>query len=200
MGAGHGDKDQVPWIMRDSSWSRVGLGVAAVLFALAPVVRRRATRVTLLTYLQLPIYMIHLYEEHRHGGFKRELNALVPPTVGHLGDRTNFLIHVPIVWGIHVAVTTLAATIAPVLGLFAPYLAVVNAMVHLVTALGKRRYNAGLGTALALFFPIGLYNIRAIGRATGATPRMHLAAASMGIGGQLLVVALLLLGRRRPQT
>src|SRR4051794_34123866 len=87
------DGEQTPWLMRDTSWSRLGLPLAAGLLALTPAVSRRATRTVLLTYLQLPIYMFHQYEEHGHGAFKREINALVPPASGHLTDRTIFWVN-----------------------------------------------------------------------------------------------------------
>lgn len=101
---------QSPLFMRDTSWSRVGLPLAAGLLVLAPLVRRRVGRATLLVYLQLPAYMLHQYEEHGHGAFKREMNALLPPTVGRLTDRNIFLTNVVGVWGSDVAATALAAT------------------------------------------------------------------------------------------
>jgi hypothetical protein len=190
------DEKQVPWLIRDTSWSRVGLPLAAGLLALAQTVRRRATRATLLTYLHLPAYMLHQYEEHGHGAFKREINALVPPTIGHLTDRTIFWINIPGVWGVDGAATALAATRRPAAGLIAPYLAIVNGAIHIGMALKQRRYNPGLGTALALFLPFGLYSLRAIGRDTGATRRAHLAALAVALGLHLLTAVGMLQGRR----
>jgi hypothetical protein len=39
--------------------------------------------------------------------------------------------------------------------LSAIYLVLVNGLIHVFAAIGKRAYNPGLWTALALFFPIG---------------------------------------------
>jgi hypothetical protein len=43
----------------------------------------------------------------------------------------------------------------PGFGLIAVYLAVVNAVVHLVAAVALRAYNPGLWTAILLFLPLG---------------------------------------------
>jgi len=174
--------------MRDTSWSRVGLPLAAGLLVLAPLVRRWVGRATLLVYLQLPVYMLHQYEEHGHGAFKREMNALLPPTVGRLTDRNIFLTNVVGVWGSDVAATALAATIAPSAGLVAPYLAVVNAVLHLASALRSRRYNPGLATALLLFLPFGAYSIRAIGTEVRAARRAHGLSLATALALHLLVV------------
>jgi uncharacterized protein with HXXEE motif len=194
-----GDESFLTWFMQDTHWSRTGVPLAAGLFLTAPLVRRGASRATLLTYLQLPVYLLHQYEEHGHGAFKRYINALIPPTVGHLTDGAIFWINIPGVWGYDGLATTLAATGRPRAGLLAPYLAVMNAAIPIGAALKQRRYNPGLGTALALFLPFGMYSIRAIGRDTAATPRDHLRALGLAIGLRGLAVALILKGRNPPQ-
>ncbi|HEX5504874.1 MAG TPA: HXXEE domain-containing protein [Thermomicrobiales bacterium] len=190
-----GDESFLAWFMQDTHWSRTGVPLAAGLLLLAPLVRRGVTRSTLLAYLQLPVYMLHQYEEHGHGAFKRDVNALVPPTVGHLTDGAIFWINILGVWGVDGLATALAATSRPGAGLLAPYLAVANAAIHVGVALKQRRYNPGLGTALALFLPFGAYSIRAIGRDTAATPRAHLRALGLALGLHGIAVALILAGR-----
>ena len=188
MGNDVAGERQTLWFVRDTSWSRVGLPLAAVLLALSPLVRRRADRATVLTYLQLPVYMLHQYEEHGHGAFKRGMNALVPPSVGRLTDRNIFLTNIVGVWGVDAAATVLAATTTPAAGLLAPYLAVVNALLHLATALRSRRYNPGLATALLLFLPFGAYSIRTIGREVRAARRAHGLSLAAANALHLLVV------------
>ena len=171
------------WFMRDTSWSRLGLGLAAGLLALAPVVRRRAGRASLLVYLQLPVYMLHQYEEHGHGAFQREMNVIIPPTVGRLSHGNIFLSNVLGVWATDAAAVILAAKGSPAAALLAPYLAVVNAFLHIASSLRLRRYNPGLGTALVLFLPFGVYSIRAIGQEIRATRRAH----ALGLVGALVL-------------
>lgn len=178
----------VRWFMRDTAWSRAGLPLAVALAALAPLVRRRAGRAAMLTVLQLPAYMVHQYEEHGRGAFKREMNALVPPQVGRLTDRNIFWSNIGGVWGVDAAAFALAATATPSAGLLPPYLAVINAMLHLATALRQRRYNPGLATALSLFVPFGAYSIRAIGKEIDAPHRAHALSIAAAIGLHLLVL------------
>ena len=78
------------WFQRDTHWSRAGLPLAAAFLILAPIARRGLGRGAFLVYLQLPIYMLHQYEEHGHGAFQREINALLPPRLGRLTDRDIF--------------------------------------------------------------------------------------------------------------
>lgn len=187
MGAGFGGGQRGPWLVRDTTWSRIGLALAAGLVAAAPRVRRRAGDVASLAYLQLPAYMLHQYEEHGHGAFKREMNALLPPRVGRLTDGNIFLSNILGVWGVDIA-ATVAATRTPAAALLAPYLSVVNAGLHIGSALGTRRYNPGLWTALALFLPLGIASIRAIGRETRASARAHGLCLAAAIALHLLVV------------
>jgi hypothetical protein len=183
------------WFMSDTTWSRLGLGLAGGLLALAPLVRRRAGHATLLTYLQLPAYMLHQYEEHGHGAFKREMNTLLPPGVGRLTDCNIFLSNVIGVWATDAAALILAARGSSIAGLLPSYLAVVNAFLHIAPTLGLRRYTPGLVTALALFLPFGGYSIRAIGRDTRVTRRDH--AVSVAIALVLHVGVVLLVARER---
>lgn len=177
----------VPWIMRDTSWSRLGLALALGLLLLAPAVGRYATRATLLVYLQLPVYMLHQYEEHGHGAFKRAMNALLPPRFGRLTDGNIFVGNVVGVWGVDAVALALAARVAPPAGLAAVYLALLNALLHLGGALVTRRYNPGLATALLLFLPLGVYSVGAIGREGGASWRAHGLGLAVALALHLLV-------------
>lgn len=194
---GRRDWDQVPWFMRDANWSRVGLAAAIGLLTLAPLVHRRASKATFWTYIQLPIYMIHLFEEHRHGEFKREFNELAPPQLGYLSNGANFLVHVPIVWGFDAASTAVAATAYPAGGIGAPYLTLFNGLFHVAMALLTRRTNAGIWTAIGLMLPLGGYGVWAVGRETKATPLVQVGTLGLGIGGHLLLLGLMILDRRR---
>ncbi len=178
------DAEHFPaWFVRDIHWSRAGLPLAVALLLLAPVARRALSRAAFLIYLQLPIYLLHQYEEHGHGAFKRAINAMLPPGLGPLTDRAIFWINVPGVWGVDAAALALAAGTTPANALVAPYLAILNGALHAAVAAKTRRYNPGLWTALALLIPVGACSVRAIGRASGATRRAHAA----GIAGALLL-------------
>ncbi len=89
----------IAWIMEDTHWSRAGLVSARLLSLLGPLVRGGTGRTVSLVYHQLPIYMLHQYEEHGHGAFKREVNRSLPSNRAPLTDRKIFWINIAGVWG-----------------------------------------------------------------------------------------------------
>lgn len=162
------------WIVQETHWSRAGLAMAAILLAQAPALRRGLDRVSFLVYLQLPIYMIHQYEEHAHGAFEEDINRmLLRPRGRRVTDARVFWINILGVWGMDTVALYLARFARPALGLIAPYLAVVNGLTHVAAALKQRRYNPGLWTSLLLFLPFGGGAIRGIARACSATRGDH---------------------------
>ena len=110
-----------------------------------------------LTFLFLPLYMLHQYEEHDADRFRRFFNATLGQGREVLTPAAVFMINVPGVWGVIALAAYLSAWAAPGLGLIAVYLALVNALVHVGHAALFRRYNPGLGTALAVFLPVGVW-------------------------------------------
>lgn len=186
------------WWVRDTHWSRAGLPLAAGLLLLAPLVGRRVNRATFLVYLQLPAYMLHQYEEHAHGAFKRAANRILPANIGHFTDSNIFWSNVLGVWGTDGAALALARYVGPGAGLVAPYVAIVNGLLHVAMALRTRRYNPGLWTALLLLLPVGGYGARTIARSARSSSR----AQAGGLGAALLLHLLVILsavlsGRQR---
>ncbi len=189
----------VDWIVRDTHWSRAGLPLAMVLLLIAPVVRRGMGRAPFLVYLQLPVYMLHQYEEHAHGAFKADANRSLRPRGRRLTDRKIFWVNILGVWGVDVCALYLARYTKPANGLVAPYLAVVNGLAHTGRAIKERRYNPGLWTSLLLLLPIGSSSAYAIARISPAAR----GAQVRGLGASILLhvlVAFSILqgGRERP--
>lgn len=112
-----------------------------------------------LTFLHLPMYMLHQYEEHDKDRFRIFFNETIGGGKEVLSPLAVFMINVPGVWGVIAIATYLAANINIGLGLIAVYLAVVNGLVHIAHALLFKRYNPGLITGTVLFLPIGAYTI-----------------------------------------
>lgn len=139
------------------NWVYGGALAGVLLLAMFPLLTDGWAETLQLTFLFLPLYMIHQYEEHDADRFRLFFNA----TIGHgqqvLTPAAVFVINVPGVWGVIALATYLSAWVAPGLGLIAVYLAVVNAVVHVVQAALLRRYNPGLGTAVVIFLPVGAY-------------------------------------------
>jgi hypothetical protein len=187
------------WFVQDIHWSRTGIPLAGALLLLAPFVRRAVGRAPFLVYLQWPVYLLHQYEEHGHGAFKREVNRVLPPSFGRLTDQTIFWVNVPMLWGVDVAATYLARFVGPGAGLVAPYLAVVNGLIHVGVAVRTRRYNAGLWTGLLLLLPVGGASALAIGRIARVPRAAHGRGLAASILLHLLTIALIMRNRQRPR-
>lgn len=187
------------WFVQDTHWSRAGIPLAAALLLLAPFVRRGLGRAPFLVYLQWPVYLLHQYEEHGHGAFKREVNRLLPPAFGRLTDQTIFVVNIPGVWGVDIAATSLARFVGPGAGLAAPYLAIVNGLIHVGAAVKTRRSNPGLWTGLLLLLPMGGAGALAIGRIARVPRAAHGRGLAAAVLLHLLTIALIVRNRQRQQ-
>jgi hypothetical protein len=171
------------WFVRDQHWARVGLPMAVILLLLSPLFAPALGVAAFLVFLQLPIYMLHQYEEHGHGAFKAFVNATRPLDAPPLSDRKIFWINILGVWVVDLVALFVARFGRSAYGLVAPYVAVVNGLLHIGMALRQRRYNPGLWTSLLLFIPIGGGAIVGISRACAASKRHH----GIGLAGALLL-------------
>ncbi len=154
------------WFLHN--WSRAALPLGTILLLLAPFMRNGMSAPVFLTFLLLPLYMIHQYEEHAHGRFKDFVNAMLAHGQEKITDVPIFWVNIIGVWVIDLAVLYGAAYVRPALGLIAAYSTVVNGLLHVVMAIRQRRYNPGLWTSALLFLPVGGYALYAISQNSGA--------------------------------
>jgi len=166
-----------------ANWSRAALPTAILLFLLSPFLLRGISVALWLVFLQLPVYMLHQYEEHAHNAFRDFVNRMLGGGKVVLGDTAIFWINIGGVWALDMALIYLAAYVNSVFGLLAIYLTLVNGLLHIVMAVAQRRYNPGLWTSIVLFLPVGGY---ALYRVTQDT-RPALAAQLLGVGVALLI-------------
>lgn len=171
----------VPWFVRDQQWARAGLPLAIILGLLGPFVRPALGKARFLIFLQLPVYLLHQFEEHGHGRFKAYVVRLFPRARG-VSDENICIVNVG-VWVIDLAALYLARFDRLALSLIAPYLAVVNGILHLVAGVRARRYNPGLLTGVLLLLPVGGVSLVRVARASQATRRDHI----FGLGGAIFV-------------
>jgi hypothetical protein len=127
----------LPWFVRDQQWARVGLPLAVVLGFLGPFLRPALGQYRFLIFLHLPVYMLHQFEEHAHGTFEAYVARMFPRARG-LSDENICIVNVG-VWAINLAALYLARFDRLDLSLRAPYLALVNGILHLVFAVRARR-------------------------------------------------------------
>lgn len=140
-------------------WVYGGFLAGLALLVLFPLVAADWPEPLRLTFLFLPIYMLHQYEEHDGDRFRRSFNETIGKGREVLTPAAVFIVNVPGVWGVIIAACYLTAKINPGLGLIAVYLAVVNAVAHAGQAIARRAYNPGLITALVVFLPVGAYTL-----------------------------------------
>jgi hypothetical protein len=156
------------WLLRQ--WQYAGFLTAILLLLLLPLWAFETGIVLALVYLQLPLYMLHQLEEHAGDRFRRFVNDRMAGGRDALTPMATLVINVVGVWLLDLISLYLAFFVSPGFGLIAVYLAVVNAVVHLVAAIILRAYNPGLWTAILLFLPLGacsLYVLTSAGAGLG---------------------------------
>ena len=182
------------WLL--TNWSRAGLVMAVMLLALAPLIFWRTGVVFTLVFLQLPVYMIHQYEEHSHGQFKKYLADSMGGGREILTGLDIFWINIGMVWALDLAVLYAANFYGWKLGMIAVYLSTFNAVTHIVVAVRNREYNPGLWTSLVLFLPVGVASLYAITAQTDATLPDHATMLAAAIAGHVGIIGLALYRRR----
>jgi hypothetical protein len=175
------------WLVRQWQWPVATLFAAWFLLAILPIVVASAGWPLALVFVQLPLYMLHQWEEHRGDRFRLYANRVIGGGREALTRRATFWINCLGVWAVDLAAIYLAWTFGPGAGLVAGYLAVVNSILHIGPAIARREYNPGLVTALVLFLPIGGWCIAQSG--AGAGLWLHAIALAAAVGVHLVVVA-----------
>jgi hypothetical protein len=148
-------------------WCYGGGLAGALLLALTPLIAAGWSRAMTLTFLTLPIYMLHQLEEHDDDRFRRFFNDTIAHGREGLTPLAVFVVNIFGVWCVIATAIYLAWAVSSGWGLIAVYLVAVNALVHLAHSVMFRRYNPGLATAAVLFVPLSgaaLWTIDAAGR------------------------------------
>lgn len=174
----------MPSLLRDN-WVYGGFLAALMLLALTPVLASGWSLPLLLIWLQLPVYMLHQFEEHYADRFRLFVNATIGGGKEVLSHLDVFVINVGGVWGVDCIAFWLAARVSIGLGLIAVYLSLVNSVGHCAQAIVMRRYNPGLITAILLFIPLGIVTLVVLAGTGEVTVADHL----IGLAVALLVHA-----------
>lgn len=143
------------------SWVYGGSICGLLLLALAPILTAGWDRAPMLAFLLLPAYMLHQLEEHDDDRFRRFINSVIGQGREVLTLNAVFWINILGVWALLGGVLWLVRVGGAGWAALAGWLVVVNALVHVGPAIGLRRYNPGLVTAILLFLPLGIATLRA---------------------------------------
>jgi Protein of unknown function with HXXEE motif len=152
-----------------SYWVYGGFLAGVLLLALAPLLLAGWSVPLAATFLHLPAYMIHQYEEHDGDRFRLFFNETIGRGYDVLSPLAVFITNVPGVWGVIALSMYGAVTINLGWALIAVYLVLVNALVHIVHAILFRCYNPGLITAVVIFLPLGGTTLLLVHKAGGGS-------------------------------
>lgn len=177
------------WLVVKWQWPYAALFTASFLGVLAPLVFRYAGTPLGLVYLQLPIYMLHQYEEHAGDRFRLWVNAMLGHGRDVLTPIATFWINSLLVWLLDLVALYLACFIDLSLGLIAIYLPMLNAFGHIVPAIIKRQYNPGLVTSIFVFLPVGVFSTYLVSRAADCNLQDHLLALGVAIAVHGTIIA-----------
>lgn len=177
-------------------WVYGGFLSGLLILVLLPELARHWSTASLAVFLQLPIYMLHQYEEHDNDRFRLYVNATIGAGCEVLSHQAVFIINVPGVWGVIAASFLLSTCVSVGYGLIAVYLTLVNAVVHIGAAAVTHSYNPGLGTAVFLFVPAGAFGVWKLQETLEVGWGHHLLALSMAIGIHLAIVGYVKMRKR----
>jgi hypothetical protein len=169
-------------------WVYGGALAGLLLLILLPALTTGWSLALVAVLLQLPVYMLHQYEEHDDDRFRQFFNHTMFGGREVLSRGAVFLINVPGVWGVIAVSFCLARFVNIGFGLIAVYLTLVNAVVHLGPAFALRRYNPGLVTAVAVFFPVGGFALWQINQAGGGSLAMQALGLGVAIGIHVAII------------
>lgn len=150
----------ISWLYKN--WAKLCIILSIIVALIILLVVKTNNILLFLIWIQIPIYLLHQFEEHSWpGGFKKFVNKeIFNVEVGEypLNDINIFWINVPIIWVLMPIFASLSY-INLFFGLWIPYFAVFNSLTHVIGAIVKRKYNPGLFVSLVLGIPVATYTL-----------------------------------------
>jgi hypothetical protein len=149
----------VNWLYKN--WAKLSVLLAIVLTIFIIIFIKPENIVLFLIWIQIPIYLLHQFEEHAWNGFKNYINKNVFKVQEGdfpLNEKNIFWINIPIIW-ILMPIFAGLSSINIIFGLWIPYFAVFNSLSHVIFSIRNREYNPGLIVSLILGIPVGIYTL-----------------------------------------
>lgn len=144
-----------------------------------------------LIWLQVPIYMIHQFEEHAFPGhFKEFVNSNVFHITRQdvpLDDANIFWINIPFIGFLFPFGAALAQLINPAIGMLVVFFAFFNATLHILGFIILRKYNPGFLASLFLNYPSGIYLLIVAHQQGILTWSVSIIAFSVALLGHLIM-------------
>jgi len=172
------------WLVSEWHWPYAAAFTGALLVLFAPLlfsIDPAEAVIACIIFLQMPLYMVHQWEEHRGDSFRHWVNTHVGAGREVLTRPATFVINSVGVWGIDLLAFYLAVFVDAGWGLIALYLPAVNAVGHIVPAVITRRYNPGLWSAVFGFLPLSWGGIAYLSRALDPTLLMQVVSLGVAV-------------------
>lgn len=144
-----------------NNWAKLSVFLAIIVTVLIYIFIKPDNFLLFLIWMQLPIYLLHQFEEHNWNGFKNYVNRnifKVKEDDFPLNDKIIFWVNIPIIWVLMPIFSDLSS-INMMFGLWIPYFAVFNSLTHVIFSIRNREYNPGLFVSLILGIPVGIYTL-----------------------------------------
>jgi Protein of unknown function with HXXEE motif len=183
------------WVVEN--WSRMALPFAVLALVSLPIFSGGGNVPLILLYTLLPVYMIHQYEEHANGRFVEFFNETVGRGREVLTKVSAFWINILEVWVVFLVSFYLARYVALGFAFVPIWLTLFNGLTHVIASLSLRRYNPGLYTSLALFFPWGLFLLVYFAGVVASDVLFNVIGILAAIGGHAVIVVYALRRRAR---
>jgi hypothetical protein len=150
----------ISWLYKN--WAKLCIILSIIATFLILLVVKTNDILLFLIWIQIPIYLLHQFEEHSWpGGFKKFFNQeIFNVETGDypLNNKNISWINVPIIWIIMPIFATLSY-LNLFFGLWIPFFAVFNSSTHVIAAIIKRKYNPGLFVSTVLGIPVATYTL-----------------------------------------
>ena len=174
------------------NWQYMTLPIAAYMLVLLLCNLHSMSWIVFLIWLQVPIYMIHQFEEHAFpGGFKdfvnRNLFHITRQDVP-LDDTNVFWINIPFIGILFPFGAAFAQLIDPSIGMLVVFFAMFNATLHILWLIAFRKYNPGVLASIFLNYPSGIYTLIVAHQLGILTWQWSLVAFSVALIGHLCIV------------
>ncbi|MEM1063661.1 MAG: HXXEE domain-containing protein [Planctomycetota bacterium] len=141
------------------NWVYGGVAFVPAFVCLLYAMSGTVSAAELVVLAQLPIYLVHQYEEHDDDRFARFLDARLGGGRTVLPQTAIFVINIFGVWLLIAVAFVAARGLGAGWGLAAIYLSLLNGIIHVAQAFALRCYNPGLGTAVGLLIPAGIVGL-----------------------------------------
>lgn len=169
-----------------ANWPQ-GAGFAGLaIIAMVPIARDYYPPWLFATLIQLPLYMLHQYEEWDDNRFGKFIDENIAHVQGALSKEFVFFVNVFVVWGAIIGSAFASLYFHKGFALVAGYLTLINGGLHLLGTIAMRKYNPGVITGVTLFLPLGLWAI-IMHPPPGAQWFDHVFAAIVVIIGHLMI-------------